>query len=166
MQAGVHECGRLPRARRADDHVPGEIVEAVTTAPLLLEGRDRFFKPLPQLHGVGAWRAGIGTCLRDYGRHELVAGPIRPESLEQHRRDPQCEHKADGNQSRRRGFERTILGECEIRPRVPDKQREESQTQQGHKRAALQKGQHMAVMSWSTHVDDFDASIARAVLRF
>jgi hypothetical protein len=24
----------------------------------------------------------------------------------------------------------------------------------------------MAVMSWSTHVDDFDASIARAVLRF
>ena len=71
-QPGIHERGRLTRARRADDHVPGQIVE--TEAPFaparLLQDAERLFEAI--LDRVDLVARDIGCHGRDrHGNHRL-----------------------------------------------------------------------------------------------
>ena len=76
LQPRVDERRRLAGPRRADEHVPRQVVQAVAAPPLLLERRDGFFEPFAKLHGFGGGPLLLGVRLAEHRADELVARAV------------------------------------------------------------------------------------------
>jgi hypothetical protein len=142
LQAGIEQRRGLARAWRADDHVPRQVVEAVSAAPLLLQRLHRFVEPVPQLLDVG-WRPRLVRCLRlrDDGGHQSIARAEGAQPLHQLRDQPAADDDADGDEPRRHGFEGPVRAKREIRAREPDEQDDQQEPEEDDE-GALEECEH------------------------
>ena len=89
--------GRLAGARRADDHVPGQGVQAVAAAALLERGHG-FFEAFPQLLRFGRRPLLLLPRLAQYRADQIGVRTARAQPFEQRRHDPPDDDQRDGDQ--------------------------------------------------------------------
>ena len=98
LQPRIEERRRLARAGGTDEHVPGQVVQAVATPPLLLERRNGLFEPFAELHDLRGSPALLGMRLTEDRRDQLVARATRTPTPQGRRRNPKDSDKPNRDQ--------------------------------------------------------------------
>jgi hypothetical protein len=118
----MQKRGGLAGSGGADDHIPRQLVEAVTAPPLLFERGHSFFEALAQLQSLGRWLCLLGYRLLQHRGHEIVAGLEGAEAFHQPDQKPDANHRGDDVETDGRRVERPVLGKLEQRTGEPDQQ--------------------------------------------
>ncbi len=115
----------------------------MTSALRLFERRDCFLESLAKLHGFGARACVLWRGLPDDGGNEAIAGADRTQALHRLDRDPDPENHQEQDDSRIDRLEGNVIGEREVRPRVPDHDCQQHEAQEREKCAALYESKHV-----------------------
>ena len=116
VQAGIDQCGGLAGARRADDDVPGDLVEEVALAARLPERRDRLVHAGFQHLCVAAVVLGAGHG--GFQRLLRLAPSPEPDPVDDHRRS---DDNADDHCAQPDRVQRPGAGEADQRAGEPDR---------------------------------------------
>ena len=162
VEAGVDDRRGLARARRPDDDVPRQLVEILRaracdflSASTASSNRLRSCAASPRTDARGPIRR-----LALAHRFEACAC-CASQLFSSNDERPDHDRRRNRDDARQHEFQRPVIREREVRAREPDQQREQQQPSSDQERPLLRN----ASMVSSLPVDDFDATVARAILR-
>ena len=156
LQAGVHQRGGFARARRADEDVPGQLIQMLATAQPRaraagLEPLHRVVEALRQHLGFFVTGRRSAAQAGQQGGVGLAALPRHPGQAG----DPQTPQQRQHRQPHRQRLERACLANGDQRAQPPNNAGERQQTQRPHHQRAqqpLQKALHRASPSFGQAV--------------